>query len=317
MKRRNTIELSLLAITLVWALNFSVIKSSLDEIDPLSFNGLRFLFAAGIIWGALRWRGHSIRISRNDWWPLLGMGILANLVYQGLFIIGIDFTLTANVAVMMGTIPIWVALISHFFSDEQLDLLKTLGVIAAFGGVFMIISGGEHDMDFGSETFLGDLLIVTAALVWGAYTVLARGFLKRYTALQFSAITTTIGCILLFLIGLPNMTRIDWTDVSAKAYGAVIYSGLLSIGLAYIVWNYAVQEIGAVRAAAYQNLVPVLGLAFGVVLLNERLTLLQYAGSALVIAGIVLARWKKSKRTVPPAVSEGRPEQRQSYVGQS
>lgn len=294
MNRSTFIELLLVLITIIWALNFSVIKGSLDEIDPLSFNGLRFILAAAIIWVALHWKGQAIRIPKKDWWPLIGMAVLANIVYQGLFIIGIDFTLSANVAVMMGTIPIWVAIIAHFFSDEKLDLFKTLGVIFAFGGVVLIISGGTNSLDFSSDTFIGDLLIVIAAMIWGAYTVLARGFLKRYTALQFSTVTTSIGCLLLFFIGLPSMTEIDWTEVSPGAYGAVVYSGLLSIGVAYIVWNYAIQEIGAVRSAAYQNLVPVLGLVFGVVLLNEELTLIQYGGSSLVIVGIVLARWKKS-----------------------
>lgn len=295
MKKRTLIELALLLVTVIWGLNFSVIKGSLDQIDPLSFNGLRFLFAAAIIWGFLIWRGESITVPRKDWWPLAGMGILANLLYQGLFIIGIDYTYAANVAVIMGTIPIWVALIAHFFSDEKLDLLKSIGVALAFGGVVFIMLGGSEELNFSSDTFIGDLLTIAATMVWGTYTVLSRNFLKRYTALQFSTVTTTIGAIMLFLIGLPNMLTIEWSQVTIGAYGAVAYSGLLSIGLAYIIWNYAVQEVGAVHTATYQNLVPVLGLIFGVILLGEQLALKQYIGSGLVISGIVLARWKKRK----------------------
>ncbi|MDZ7694845.1 MAG: DMT family transporter [Balneolaceae bacterium] len=287
--------MALLLVTVAWGLNFSVIKGSLGEIDPLSFNGLRFLFAAAIIWGFLLWRGESINVPRKDWWPLAGMGILANILYQGLFIFGIDYTYAANVAVIMGTIPIWVALIAHLFSDEKLDLFKSMGVALAFGGVVFIMLGGSDELSFSSETFVGDLLTIAATIVWGAYTVLSRNFLKRYTALQFSTVTTTIGAILLFLIGLPSIMTIPWGDVSAGAYGAVVYSGLLSIGLAYIIWNYAIQEVGAVHTATYQNLVPVLGLMFGVILLNEQLALKQYIGSGLVISGIVLARWKKTK----------------------
>ncbi|WP_310684937.1 DMT family transporter [Aliifodinibius sp. S!AR15-10] len=307
LSRSSLIEVALLSITLIWALNFSVIKGNLDEIDPLSFNGLRFLFAAAVIWGALLWKGQSISVPRRDWLPLIGMGLLANLVYQGLFIIGIDYTYAANVAVIMGTIPIWVALIAHLFSDEKLDLLKSIGVALAFGGVVFIMLGGSKELDFGSDTFIGDLLTIAATVVWGTYTVLSRNFLKRYTALQFSAITTTIGAITLFLVGLPSMTTIAWSNVSLGAYGAVIYSGLLSIGVAYIIWNYAIQEVGAVHTATYQNLVPVLGLIFGVILLGEELAFQQYLGSALVIGGIVLARWKKSKRrNIKPQITNDR-----------
>ena len=58
-----------------------------------------------------------------------------------------------------------------------------------------------------------------------------------------------------------------------------------------LIWNDSVSKIGAVRTAAYQNLVPVLGLVFGVVLLQEALTLQQYSGSTLVIIGIIFSRF--------------------------
>lgn len=292
MNKRLAIELSLFGVALIWALNFSVIKSSLNEIDPLSFNGLRFLFAALIIWIALFSRGQSVRIRREDLLPLLGMGLLGNLVYQGLFIIGIDFTLAANTAVMLGTIPIWVAIFSHFFTDEKLNLLKAAGVALAFSGVFFLVLGGENELDFGSQTFLGDLIIIIAAMIWAAYSILSKSFLGRYTPLQFSAITTTIGSVALFLVGLPGMMEIEWQSVSAAAYGGVLYSGLLSVGAAYIIWNYGLRAVGAVRTAAFQNLVPVFGLLFGVVLLGESLTWLQWSGSALTICGIILTRWR-------------------------
>lgn len=301
MKKQTAVEISLFVVAMIWALNFSIIKSSLIEIDPLSFNGLRFVFAAAIIWGALLWKKQQFSIPKKDWLPLLGMGLLGNLVYQGLFIIGIDYTFSANAAVMLGTIPIWVALFSHFFNFEKMNIFKTAGVLFAFGGIVFIITGGSNEFSLSSDTFIGDVIIILSAVVWGGFTILSKPFLNRYTPIQFSTIMSTIGCIILFLIGLPGMTTIDWTSVSYAAYGGVVYSGLLSIGAAYIIWNYGLQEVGAVRTATYQNLVPVMGLVFGVTLLNEQLTFLQYFGSALVIAGIVLARWKRKKEVAVKA----------------
>lgn len=287
-------------MAIIWALNFSVIKSSLAEIDPLSFNGLRFVFAAAIIWLALFWKKQQFSIPKKDWLPLLGMGLLGNLVYQGLFIIGIDHTLSANAAVMLGTIPIWVALFSHFFKLERMNIFKSIGVLFAFVGIIFIISGGSKGFSFGSDTFFGDMIIILSAVVWGGFTILSKPFLNRYTPIQFSVIMSSIGCVVLFLIGLPNMMTIEWSTVSYTAYGGVVYSGLLSIGAAYIIWNYGLQTVGAVHTATYQNLVPVMGLIFGIVLLNEQLTFLQYIGSALVIAGIVLARFRKKNKVLQP-----------------
>ena len=297
MKKNTAIETSLFLVAVIWALNFSIIKNSLLEIDPLSFNGLRFIFAVALIWGVLLWRKQQFTIPKKDWLPLIGMGLLGNLVYQGLFIIGIDYTLSANAAVMLGTIPVWVAVFSHFFNLERMNRYKTLGVLFAFGGIIFIIGGGAQEFSMTSNTFIGDVIIVLAAMVWGAYTILSKPFLERYTPIQFSAIMSTIGCVVLFLIGLPSMVTVDWSTVSYPAYGGIIYSGLLAIGAAYVIWNYGLQTVGAVHTATYQNLVPVLGLLFGIVLLGEQLTWAQYFGSALVIGGIVLSR-KKMKKPV-------------------
>lgn len=294
--KASLVELSLFLVALIWALNFSIVKSALAEIDPLSFNGIRFIFAAMAVWGVLLYQNQTFTIPREDWLPLLGMAVLGNVIYQGLFIIGIDYTYAANAAVMLGTIPVWVGLFSHFFGLEKMNILKALGVLFAFGGIIFIIAGGAKPFSLGSDTFWGDLVIIAAAIVWGGYTLLSKSFLERYTPTQFSAIMATLGSIMLLLVGLPNIMELQWTEISAAAYGALFYSGFLSIGVAYVIWNYGLQTVGAVHTATYQNLVPVLGLIFGIVLLNEQLTLLQYIGSALVIAGIVLARWKRKSK---------------------
>jgi len=292
-KKKTIVEISLFSVAVIWALNFSIIKNSLTEIDPFSFNGIRFIFAAGLIWAVLLWRKQQFSIPKKDWLPLLGMGLLGNLVYQGLFIIGIDYTLSANAAVMLGTIPVWVALFSHFLKIEPMNIFKTLGVICAFAGIVFIMGGGAKEFSVSSNTFMGDVIILVAAMVWGGYTILSKPFLNRYTPIQFSAVMVSVGCVVLFMIGLPNMLTINWASVSYPAYGGLVYSGLLAIGAAYVIWNYGLQTVGAVHTATYQNLVPVLGLIFSVVLLGENLTLVQYFGSALVIAGIVLSRKKK------------------------
>lgn len=253
---------------------------------------MRFIFATALLWYAARQKGYSLRVKKEHFWKLVGIGIVGNLFYQLFFIIGINYTYAANAAVMLGTIPIWVALLSQFFTDEKLTLYKGLGVLFAFTGVAFIILGGQGNISFESETFLGNVITLVAALCWATYTILSRKYLRVYSPLQYSAFMSIVGLITLMIVGLPFMVQLNWSEISLVGYGGIFYSGALSVGLAYILWNNGVKKIGAVRTAAYQNLVPVLGLIFGVILLGEELALLQYIGAALVIAGIVLARKK-------------------------
>lgn len=281
----------LILIAIIWALNFSVVKVSLEEIDALSFNALRYVLAAGLLAFTTKKRGYPLRVERQDVWPLIGIALVGNVLYQLFFIIGVDYTYSANAAVMLGTIPVWVAVLSHLFTEEKLTKYKTLGIGLAFVGILFIVTGSKQGISLASKTFLGDLIILGAAISWGVYTILAKKFLKKYPSTQFTGVMSIIGMVCLLLIGLPNLVSVEWAKVSLVGWMGVIYSGLLSIGLAYLIWNNSVSNIGAVRTAAYQNLVPVLGLVFGVVLLQEALTLQQYSGSAMVIAGIIFSRF--------------------------
>ena len=284
-------DVLLILIAIIWALNFSVVKVSLQEIDSLSFNALRYILAAGLLAYTARARGYSLKVDREDFWPLVGIALVGNVLYQLFFIIGVDYTYSANAAVILGTIPVWVALLSHLFTDEKLTRYKSIGIGLAFTGIVLIVTGSKAGISIASKTFLGDVIILCAAISWGVYTILAKRFLTKYPSTQFTGVMSIIGMIFLLIIGLPNLTQVNWTGISLKGWGGIFYSGLLSIGLAYLIWNNSVSKIGAVRTAAYQNLVPVLGLVFGVVLLQEALTLQQYSGSALVIVGIIFSRF--------------------------
>lgn len=290
-KKHLSTDFALLLVAVIWALNFSVIKASLSQIDPYSFNAIRFILASCFMWCITAKRKAWFKIRRQDLLPLLVLGLAGNLLYQWLFIIGIDFTFAANAAVMLGTIPIWVALLSHLFSTELMNRLKAAGVFLGFAGVVIIIMAGKNPVSFGSDTFRGDLIILAAAFVWAGYTIFSKNYLARYSPLQFSTLMTTLGAVCLSIIALPHLQDTDWSSVTFSAFGGIFYSGILAIGVAYMLWNNGIHQVGAVRTATYQNLVPVLGLLFGIVLLGESLSTLQYIGSAIVISGILLARY--------------------------
>lgn len=283
-------DLTLLTVAVIWALNFSVVKASLSEVDIYSFNSVRFILAAGLIWGIIIWKRAWFTVPRADWLSLLAIGLIGNVLYQWLFIVGIDLTFSANAAVMLGTIPIWIAIFSHLFTDEKMTRLKAIGVVLAFAGVAAIVSGGANPISLASDTFRGDLIIVCAAVTWAVFTIRSKQFLKRYTALQFSGMMALLGAVLLSGLSVLSPMSTEWTAVSPAAWGGMIYSGALSIGLAYLIWNNGIVNVGPVKTSVYQNLVPVMGLVFGIVLLNESLSILQYAGSAIVVTGIVITR---------------------------
>ncbi len=292
MLKKYFTQLSLIFVAVVWALNFSVIKVTLEEIDPFSFNAMRYVFAALILISVTKWRGFNVFVKKEHLLTLIGIGIVGNLIYQVLFIVGVDLTNAANSAVILGTIPVWIALLAHLFTEEKLNFNKLLGTLFAFLGVGLIIFGRDGGFSINSSNALGDIIVLGSAIAWATYTILSKKYLKLYNSSQYSAFISLVGVIGLLAIGTPSLLKVDFKSISLVGYGGILYSGFLSVGVAYLIWNRGVHKIGAIKTASYQNLVPVLGLFFGVVLLGETLSFIQYVGSFFVIIGIVSTQAK-------------------------
>jgi len=288
-KKSYLLDLLLLAVVAVWGSNFAIVKYSLQEVSPMAFNSLRFMIAIVVMWYLVIHRGRKVQLYKKDLWPLIGLGLLGNFVYQVAFIIGIEWSYSANAAVLLGSGPMYVALISHFIFKKKVSVGQILGIITGFLGVLILILGKEG-FELNGLSGLGDLLLFVAALCWALTSVLSISYLNRYTPLDLAVISMTSGGLAIILAGMPWVLEVDFTSLSGRAWAGILYSGALSIALSYIVWNYALSKVGAVRTTAFQNFVPMFGVLFGFIILDERLSLWQYLGAIMVITGVILTR---------------------------
>src|SRR5262245_28691616 len=117
--RIDSNDLGLLAVVVCWGYNLSVVKFALLRIDPLAFNGARFLLASATLLALLRGRGETLRVDRRDALALLAAGIVGHTAYQLLFIEGIARTTASHAALIFGITPVVVALLSVALGHER------------------------------------------------------------------------------------------------------------------------------------------------------------------------------------------------------
>lgn len=296
-------DAGLLGLSLIWGVNFSVIKVALTELEPMAFNALRFPLASLVLVGFLLARGPLSRPRSEDVPRLVGLGLLGNVVYQLLFISGIDRTTAGNASLLLATTPIWTLLLSTLRGHERPSPLVWLGVMGTGAGMVLVVLGAGG-LRFGPESMAGDLLMVSASAVWAVYTVGARDLVHRYGPLQVTAWTLWTGSAGLVLIGIPWVTRTSLATVSPVAWASIVYAGTLAISVAYAIWYRGVARLGNARTAVYSNLVPVVALAVAWLWLGERPVPLQFAGAGVILGGLTLARLGGHRpRRVPPATA--------------
>lgn len=293
---RAATDLGLVLMALIWGVNFPLIKATLAEVSPLAFNALRFPLAALTVLLILKATGGILRPEKKDWPRLVALGILGNVVYQGFFIFGLNATFAGNASILLATTPAWTLALSTIRGHERPGLMVWLGILATLLGMFLVILGGELALGLRSSALKGDLLIIGAAVTWSFFTVGSRGMVLKYGSLPVTAWTLFVGTMGLVVLGFPSLLRTPLAQTSSLAWFTVGYSGILAIGLAYILWYTGVQRIGNSRTAAYSNLTPVVALAVAWIWLKEEPEPLQILGAAVVLTGLTLARFGRERK---------------------
>lgn len=280
-------ELGLAAMILIWGVNFAVVKRALLVFDPLGFNSLRYLIASAVVYAVLRSRGPLQLPRREDLPRILLLGLVGNLVYQMVFIFGLDRTRAGNASLMLALVPVFVLMLG-WRSEPRHGPRVVLGILLSVIGV-ALVSGSTLRLE-GAETLTGDALMLTAALIWAGYTLGTRPLIARYGSMQSTAWTLWVGAAGIFLAGVPSVTAQSWEAVGPVEWGGLLFSSIFSIGLAYLLWYRGVERIGGARTAAYSNLTPVVAMATGWLWLGERLTLGAVLGAGMVLGGVAIVR---------------------------
>ncbi len=288
----------LLATALMWGVNIPVVKEAVTRLDPFLFNAARLVFStlALALLVAIEWRAGYRQDKPTPWRKVLVFSALTGLIYQILFMLGINRTTAGNTALLLATMPVWTAILSYFFYSERLPGVTWLGLLVTLiGTTLVIVSGGKVSLQ--SEFFWGNLLMLIAAMLWAVGTVYSRPLLREFSPLRLSLLSN--GLFMPLHVALAPL----WMQYPIKEYEpwqtvlfqpgimlAILYSGALSTGLAYATWNIGVRQLGGSHAAVYQNIVTLVAVLGGWLFLKERILPAQIAGGLIMLVGLYLMR---------------------------
>lgn len=294
-------EAALLFVVLVWGINFPIVKAVLEIMHPHVLNTMRFIVST-VVLGTLyvyrrRRQGKSILAPlREHPRQIAGLGILGFFLYQFCFIIGLNYTTAGNAALIMASSPLWTAVTGFVFRLEYLRRAAWIALLVVLVGAIVIVVGGANEVNLSSETFVGNLIMLGAALFWGAYTALSKPALSYLSPTGLTFLSLLFALPFLFGLGVPYYADTAWSQVRLLHWGAIVFSGGLSTGLAIALWNNAIDRVGASNTAVYGNLVPLIALASSFLMLDEPIFIAQIVGGVLVIGGLLLMRRARPSR---------------------
>lgn len=267
-----------------WGTGFFFGKIALAEMSVGHMVLYRFLFACPPFFFVIR----QPRFSRRDWTLLLLASFLGFPVQYLLQFQGLAMTTVSHAALMVGTMPVILAVGASIFAHERLDWIGWLALAGSTTGVGLIVLGGGHRGSLGhGPTLAGDLLIVVSLLIALSWVLLNKHLMLGHSPLEVTAYGLLAGTVMIAVWvvlrdGLPPLH-----GISIRAWMALAASGLLCNAAAMLLWNTGIHRVPASRAGVFLNIEPALGSILGVELLGERLGPLAWVGGGLILAAAI------------------------------
>ena len=287
MRKPTIIDYSLLCfLALIWSSAFFNIKIATDSFGPITIAFLRVFLASIPLIILCNFKKIKIEVFSEDWYWFALIGFV-NLVIPFFFIsYGIKAVQSNLAAILMSSTPLTSTILGHYFTKyEKFNLIKTIGVLIGFSGIVYLFSDNIliNENNFYSAIII--LLGATGYVVGGVLTL-------KISNKKNENVTTSI-CIWASIILLPLTLIFEqpWSSVpSTISVISVIYLGLVSTGLAWLLRFSILKKNGLIFQSQVSFLIPIFGIVLGYIFLNELITPKIIVSVVLVLIGIYLAK---------------------------
>jgi len=279
----------LILLSLIWGSSFILIKKSLDHFSPYQVGALRVLIA-GIILMPIAISKYRLFPKRHLKWLILA-AFTGNFIPMFLFPIA-EMEISSSIAgIINSMMPIFVIIVGTLFWKFETTKRQMTGIFISFTGVCMLAFGGGDDAKF---KIFPILLLLSATLCYAISTTTVKSKLMEVSSTILSAFVFSFILFLPSLVALVSTGFVSNFTFSKENMIGLMFVSLLSIfgtGLAMMM-NYRLLKVSTpLFASTVTLLMPIVAIIWGI-LDGEKLTILQFVGASVIIAGLIFLRAK-------------------------
>ena len=302
---------SVVAIILIWAVNFVAAKVGVRYMPALTLAAFRVTLAAALMvpvylvggrrgatsfagqkGGALRSSGQASpsstgRFALADLWTFAYLGFFSVVMNQVCFTVGLRYTSVSHAAVIVGMGPMYALALAVLMRLEKATRAKVVGMAIAFAGIAVLAS---DNVKSAHSSLLGDAITFCGSMGFAMYVVLGKRVATRYDSLTMTAFNHFAGGLLI----LPLAVRGAWSlhasgelgRIPWQGWAAMVYMAVFASAVAYLLYFWLLRYFEASRLTAFTYALPVVATLMGIVWLGEPATWGQAVGGVLALAGL-------------------------------
>ena len=277
--------LPLIAI-IFWGASFIATKYLLDELTPETIISMRLILAIVLLLAiaVIQKRDFTINFKSHGYIFLLAMNAVFHLWIQ---VTGMKDTTASNTGWIIGTAPIFMAMLGLIFFNEKLNTIKVIGIIIATIGLLLLVGKG-NPLNIDLIKNKGDFLVLSSSFTWGIYSMVNKKISLNYSPVMTILYLFVMMAIIIIPFTVSESSINSIKNLSGVGWIAILFLGLLCSGVAYVIWAYALREMESAKVGAYLYFEPFVTVFTAWILLKEDITLFMILSGLIITAGVYL-----------------------------
>jgi drug/metabolite transporter (DMT)-like permease len=278
--------LLILLAVIFWGTSFVATKTVLNEIKPVTVIILRLILASILltIIALYTKRKFSLNLKSHSWIFILALVAVFHLWIQ---VTGLQYTTAANTGWIIGTAPIFMAILGFVFYKEKITLLQFLGILVALVGLLLLIGKGDIT-NIGLIENQGDLLVLGSAFTWGVYSMVNKKISLSYSPLMTILYLFLMMAVIIIPFNLNTETINSVINLSFISWMWILFLGIFCSGIAYVIWAQALRDMESAKVGAFLYFEPLVTVIAAWFFLQEEITLLMIFSGLLITAGVFI-----------------------------
>ena len=275
--------IGLVGITLMWGINWPMMKIALSEISPMYFRGVTM--GLGGLWLLLYFGFQGLRLwpqTRREWRDIALLGIPNMFLWHALSIMGVMSLPSGRASILGFTMPVWTVVIGVMFMGAKFTPRIIAAVLSTLAAIALLIS---HEFTALQGQPMGILWMELGALSWAVGTLWMRRISFTMPVQSLTVWMMLISSPLILLVAASTETWPTW-ELSTLAWGSLAYAVLINYGFAQILWFGMARELPPATSAMSIMAVPVVGTLSASLLIGELPHWQDYAAMACVVLAI-------------------------------
>lgn len=287
----------LVGLTLVWGLNWPIMKFGVTHFAPLSFRSLSMWLGLPVLYVAVRMMKVPLRIERSHWGELASLTFTNMIVWHVLAILSVQALSSGRAAILGYTMPVFSALWGVALFGQRLSTRQLAGVAAAAIGVALLL---WHELGQMAGKPWAALGMLASAAVWALGTQQLRRTRMPVPTLAIVFWMTVITTLVMTVLA-TAFEHDRWQMPSAPVWAAIVFNAVMIFGFAQPAWLYLARALPPVASTLSVMMIPVLGTLSGAWWLDEKLHWQDFAAIVLMLAAIASVLWPSRAARAPQA----------------